>query len=49
MVSRRTAAIGYAAAQLCVVIEANFAGLNEDRIAIFSIEFASRLSLAQHH
>lgn len=31
MPSRRTAAMRYAAAQLRVVIEANFAGLAEDR------------------
>ena len=41
------AAIGYAAAQLCVVIESNFPGLDKDRIENLAIEFAYRLFMAQ--
>ena len=42
-------AIGYAAAHLSCVIEANVSGLNRDRIANLAIEFAYRLFLAQQH
>ena len=41
------AAIGYAAAQLSCVIEANFPSLDTDRIENLAIEFAYRLLMAQ--
>ena len=43
------AAIGYAAAQLSCVIEANFSGLDKDRIENLAIRFAYRLFVAQGH
>jgi hypothetical protein len=42
-------AIGYAAAPLACVIEANFPGLDRDRIENIAIEFAYRLFIAQKH
>lgn len=41
------AAIRYAAAQLSCVIEANFPGLDSERIENLAIEFAYRLFMAQ--
>jgi len=41
------AAIGYAAAQLCVVIEANFPSLDQDRIENLAIGFAYKLFMAR--
>ena len=41
------AALGYAAAQLSCVIEANFPGLEKDRIENLAIGFAYRLFMAQ--
>ena len=43
------AAIGYAAAQLSCVIEANFPGLDTERIENLAIGFAYRLFVAQGH
>lgn len=40
-------AIGYAAAQLSCVIEANFPGLDSERIENLAIEFDYRLFMAQ--
>jgi glutamate mutase epsilon subunit len=40
-------AIGYKAAQLSCVIEANFPGLDKDRIENLAIEFAHKLFMAQ--
>jgi hypothetical protein len=40
-------AIGYAAARLSCVIEANFPGLDKERIENLAIEFAYRLFMAQ--
>jgi hypothetical protein len=40
-------AIGYADAQLSCVIEANFPGLDSERIENLAIEFAYRLFMAQ--
>ena len=40
------AAIGYATAQLSCVIDANFPGLDSERIGNLAIEFAYRLFLA---
>jgi len=40
-------AVGYAAAQLSCVIEANFPGLDGERIENLAVEFAYRLFMAQ--
>jgi hypothetical protein len=42
-------AIGYAVAQLACVIEANFPGLDSDRIENLAIGFAYPLFLAERH
>ena len=41
------AAIGYTAAQVSCVIEANFPGLGSERIENLAIEFGYRLFMAQ--
>lgn len=40
-------AVGYVAAQLACVIEANYASMDRDRIESLAIDFAYRLHLAE--